>query len=218
MHTLPAGEIIGVLGSYVNEEGKSYFGVAVEKTLVLKMPDGQVLRSDTPQLAGLDGSKHAAAVKLIGRRVRITGRPMERHTVHHATPVLWIVEEMKIAEKADLSSSSTNHVEEIPRGSALRAQLFELARPEAEKAAGQPVRFAGSMKRLGDWVFFSGTVVDDLGRPIPVRGLAADTVALWQRVKGRWKVLDVGAGATDAYHHYVWPRGFGTPLELLRAN
>jgi hypothetical protein len=161
---------------------------------------------------------HAAAMKLMGQRVRITGRPMERHTVHHATPLLWAAEQITPAETKKDSPASRKQVEEIPRGSALRAQLFDLARPEAEKAAGQQVKFAGSMKRLGDWVYFRGEVVDARGRPVMVRNLAPDTLGLWKRVNGQWKVLDVGTGVTDAYHYYVWPRDFGVPVELLRAD
>jgi hypothetical protein len=213
IHTLTAGEITGVIGSYFDELGKSYLGVAVEKTLVMTTPGGQTLSSDFPQLAGLDERNHRAAMQLLGRRVTITGRPMERHTVHHRTPVLWIAEKLRLAENDD---SSPGRIEEVPRGSKLRAQLFDLARPEAEKTAGQPVKFEGSMKRMGDWVFFSGNVVDRDGRPIPVHGVASDTVALWRREKDRWRVLDVGAGASDAYHYYVWPEKFGAPVELLR--
>jgi hypothetical protein len=216
--TLTAGEITGVLGSYVNDEGRSYFGVAVERTLVLKMPDGQVVRSDFPQLAGLDDKKRAAALKLMGQRVRIAGSPMERHTVHHATPVLWVADQITPVKTKKGSSASPPRVEEVAGGSALRAQLFDLARPEVEKAAGQPVKFSGSMKRLGDWVYFSGEVVDARGRPVAVHNLAPDTLVLWKRVNGQWKVLDVGAGITDAYHYEVWPRDFGAPLELLRAH
>lgn len=215
---LCAGEITGVIGSYVNDEGRSYMGVAVEQTLVTKTLDGQHVRSDFPQLAGLDAKKHAEAKRLMGRLVRITGRPMERHTVNHATPVLWLAEQFKIAEKTDSSALSSRKIEEVPRGSALRAELFDLARPEAEKTAGQRVRFEGSMKRMGDWVYFSGNVVDTQGRRITVRNLASDTLALWKCVDGRWRVLDVGAGVTDAYHYEVWPRQFGTPMELLRGN
>ena len=218
IQTLTAGEIVGILGSYTSDEGRSYLGVSVENTLVLKTPDGAVLRSNAPQLAGLDERKHAAAMKLMGQRVRIAGSPMERHTVHHATPVLWVAEQITPAKTRKDSPASRKQVEEIPRGSALRAQLFDLARPAAVKAAGQQVKFAGSMKRLGDWVYFSGELVDDRGRPVSVRNLSPEALALWKRVNGEWKVLDVGAGVTDAYHYYVWPREFGTPMELLRAN
>ena len=215
---LAAGEITGVIGSYTDASGRSYFGVAVEHPLVLKASDGSRLKTYFPQLAGLDEKNYAEANRLMGQRARITGRPMERHTVHHLTPVLWLADEVIPAKEKKSPPSSLQRVEEVPRGSALRKKLFDLARPEAEKAAGQKVKFEGSMKRLGDWVCFSGNVVDDRGSPIIVQGFGSDTVALWKRVDGKWRVLDVGAGATDAYELYVWPENFGTPMELLRAR
>jgi hypothetical protein len=119
---------------------------------------------------------------------------MERHTVHHSTPVLWLAQEVGLADEAKPSAAATQRIEEVPRGSALRAQLFDLARPEAEEIAGQPVKFAGRMVRLGDWVYFSGNVVDSKGRKIMVRDLASDTVVLWKREAGRWKLLNAGVG------------------------
>jgi hypothetical protein len=114
--------------------------------------------------------------------------------------------------------ASSEKVEEVPRGSTLRAQLFDIARPAAEKIAGQPLKFAGRMVRLGDWVYFSGVVVDDKGRPILVRNLASDTLLLWRRMDGRWELLDAGVGATDAYHYDEWPEKFGAPMQLLRGR
>lgn len=83
-----------MLGSFPDEEGGSYFGVAVDRTLIWKSPDGQVVKSEFPQLAGLDREAYAEAELWTGRRVRITGQPMERHTRHHATPVLWLAEKV----------------------------------------------------------------------------------------------------------------------------
>jgi len=92
--SLSAGEITGVLGSFRDEEGGFYFGVAVDQPLVWKSPDGQVVKAEFPQLAGLDREASAEAELWTGRRVRITGRPMECHTRHHATPVLWVAEKV----------------------------------------------------------------------------------------------------------------------------
>jgi hypothetical protein len=211
-----AGEITGRLGFFRDEEGGKYFGVAVDRTLVLKSADGGMLRSDFPQLAGLDQKKYEQAVNWNGRRVRVSGEPMERHTVHHSTPVLWLAREVRLADDAKPFAAATQRIEEVPRGSALRAELFDLARSEAEAIAGQSVKFAGRMVRLGDWVYFSGNVVDSKGRPIMVRDLASDTLILWKREAGRWKLLDAGVGVTDAYHYEVWPKEFGAPLRLLR--
>lgn len=132
--------------------------------------------------------------------------------------MLWAAEKITPAKAKIETSAAPHQVEEVPPGSALRAQLFDLARPEAEKAAGQQVKFAGSMKRLGDWVYFIGKLVDDRGRPVSVRNLSPEALALWRRVNGQWKVLDVGTGITDAYYYEVWPRDFRVPMELLRAN
>lgn len=95
---LSAGEITGVLGSFPDEDGGSYFGVAVDQPLVWKSPDGQVVQSKFPQLAGLDPEAYAEAELWTGRRVRITGQPMERHTRHHATPVLWLAEKVVLED------------------------------------------------------------------------------------------------------------------------
>ena len=61
-----------------------------------------------------------------------------------------------------ISSLSIIHAssQEIPKGSKLRAQLFDLARPTIEKQAGQAVKFAGSQRRLGEWAFFIGQIVN----------------------------------------------------------
>jgi hypothetical protein len=71
--TISAGEITGRLGFFRDEEGAKYFGVAVDRTLVLKSSEGGMLRSDFPQLAGLDQKKYEQAVNWNGRRVRVTG-------------------------------------------------------------------------------------------------------------------------------------------------
>ena len=91
---LSAGETNGVLSSFPNEEGGSYFGIAVDQPLVWKSPDGQVVKSKFPQLAGPDQLANVEAELWTGRRVRITGQPMERHTRHHATPMLWLADKV----------------------------------------------------------------------------------------------------------------------------
>jgi hypothetical protein len=104
---------------------------------------------------------------------------------------------------------------EIPKGSALRAELFDIARPEAESKAGQKVKFHGSLKRLGDWAYFGGFLVDTKGRQIQVDELSPYCLVLWHREGGAWRVLDFGAGVNEPYHLEEWPRKFGAPLELI---
>jgi hypothetical protein len=164
--SLSAGEITGVLGSFPDEEGGSYFGVAVDQPLVWKSPDGQVVKSEFPQLAGLDREAYAEAELWTGRRVRITGRPMERHTRHHATPVLWLAEKVifedhdgtKVAgdgfvtERINLFGVPTELViqKQIPEYSKTWAQVRDitLARLNAEPQDKPSLRAA--RKRIND--------------------------------------------------------------------
>ena len=104
---------------------------------------------------------------------------------------------------------------EVPKGSELRARLFDVARSQAEKIAGQKIKFHGSLKRLGDWAYFGGFLVDTKGRQIQVDELSPYCLVLWHREGGAWRVLDFGAGVNEPYHLEEWPRKFGTPLELI---
>ena len=104
---------------------------------------------------------------------------------------------------------------EVPKGSELRALLFDIARSQAEKIAGQKIKFHGSLKRLGEWAYFGGFLVDSDGRQIAVDELSSYCLVLWHREGGAWRVLDFGAGANEPYHLEEWPRKFGTPRALL---
>lgn len=87
---------------------------------------------------------------------------------------------------------------EVPVGSALRKELFALARPKIEREAGQAVRFQGTMQQREEWVFFKGTIVDAHGAAIPVGpGESAETAILWEQRKGKWTVLEAVTGFTD---------------------
>jgi len=105
--------------------------------------------------------------------------------------------------------------QEIPKDSALRTELFDLARPAVEEQAGRPVKFHGSLKKLDDWAFFKGEIVDTKGRPILLHEVgSAEACILWKRSKGGWKVLRAFAGITDVAWE-PWPEEFGAPPELL---
>ena len=80
--------------------------------------------------------------------------------------------------------------DEVAKGSALRKELFELARPKIEKMSGQAVRFQGSMKQLDDWVFFIGSIVDADGATIQIGPAeSGDTAILWTNRNGKWVVI-----------------------------
>lgn len=104
---------------------------------------------------------------------------------------------------------------EIPKNSALRAQLFDLARPKVEKQVGQPAKFHGSLKKLGDWAFFQGEIVDAKGNPIvlPVAE-SAEACVLWKKNKDGWKLVQAYTGITDVAWQ-PWPEEYGVPAKLL---
>jgi len=104
---------------------------------------------------------------------------------------------------------------EVPKGAELRAALFDLARSNVEHEAGQPVKFAGSLQRLGDWAFFNGTIVNAQGNQIRVGpGESADTAILWKIVEGEWQMITHAVGITDVAYA-SWPDQYGAPTELI---
>ena len=104
---------------------------------------------------------------------------------------------------------------EIAKGSDLRAALFDIARSTVENEAGQPVKFAGSLKRLGDWAFFNGTIVNASGNQIRIGvGRSADTAILWKIVDSEWQMITCAVGITDVAYA-SWPDTFGAPTELI---
>ena len=100
-------------------------------------------------------------------------------------------------------------------GSALRKELFESIRSKAEALTNTPVKFAGSMKREGIWVYFIGQMVDAKGAPIPVGAAeSAEALALWKKDGEAWRVVDFRAGFTDALF-LEYPEKYGVPKTLL---
>ncbi len=105
--------------------------------------------------------------------------------------------------------------DEVAKGSALRKELFELARPKIEKMSGQAVRFQGSMKQLDDWVFFIGSIVDADGATIQIGPAeSGDTAILWTNRNGKWVVIEAQTGFTDVIY-LEWPGKHGFPQALI---
>ena len=116
---------------------------------------------------------------------------------------------------AVLTSTALAGPKEVPRGSELRDQLFDLARPEVEEIAGQAVKFSGSMKQLNGWAFFQGRIVDAGGGPILVgESQSADVALLWCDARNGWEVVRCVVGITDVAWA-SWPDEVGAPSELL---
>ncbi len=105
--------------------------------------------------------------------------------------------------------------EEIPKGSDLRAALFDLARPAVVEEVGKPVKFLGSLKQMDGWAFFFGGLVDANGKKILLGGTeSSDSVILWKRTGGKWRVVQCVVGITDVCYE-AWPQKYGVPRELL---
>ncbi len=114
-----------------------------------------------------------------------------------------------------LTSTALAGPREVPRGSELRDQLFDLARPEVEEIAGQPVKFAGSMKELNGWAFFQGRIVNAEGAAIPVgESESAEVAILWSDARNGWEVVRCVVGITDVAWA-SWPDEVGAPAALL---
>jgi hypothetical protein len=104
---------------------------------------------------------------------------------------------------------------EVPKGSKLRAALFDLARQTIEGQARQPVKFAGSLKQLNEWAFFIGQIVNAKGAPVYVLD-SAETLLLWKQENGEWRFLAGETGCNEPFHLWEWPEKFGTPKELFK--
>lgn len=104
---------------------------------------------------------------------------------------------------------------EVPKSSALRKSLFELARPSIEAEAGQKVLFEGSLKQLGDWAFFMGKIVNSGGAEIVPSGYNNGEVGiLWVLRSGRWGLVTTNVGPTDVFY-LDWPQTYGAPASLF---
>lgn len=134
--------------------------------------------------------------------------------IHPPRPLQRIVRSFALTLAA-LFIIHTLPAEEIPAGSALRKQLFDSIRPQAEKAAKSPVKFLGSLRQDAGWAVFTGEVVGPDGKSLPVGDAeSSDAFALWQKKGTTWKLIEFSAGHTDAF--YVdYPKQYGVPESLL---
>jgi hypothetical protein len=114
-----------------------------------------------------------------------------------------------------LLTSALASPKDIPESSKLHAALIQLALPSIEREAGQSAKLDGPLSRLGDWVFFAGSVVNTEGDPIAMgAGQNPNTAILWRRVDGQWQMIVYAVGMTDAACS-SWPDQFGAPVALL---
>ncbi len=87
----------------------------------------------------------------------------------------------------------SNFGQEVPKGSKLRAQLFDLARPVIEQMAGCQIRFVGYMVRVGEVVNFKGKVINSKDQTIRFKGVELIGVS-WELSNNRWRVSQIDTG------------------------
>lgn len=106
--------------------------------------------------------------------------------------------------------------QEVPKGSDLRAYLFDLARPCVEQEARKTVKFAGPLKQLNGWAFFNGSIVDGSGNKIMAGDAqSADTVVLWKKSGSNWRLVAYIVGMTDV-GYAGWSEKYSAPEELFQ--
>ncbi len=116
-----------------------------------------------------------------------------------------------------VGSAFAEKPQEIPKGSDLRAMLFDIARPEIQRQAGSRVLFNGTLKRMGSWAFFRGNVVDKKGEPVLVGpGESSDTAVLWEQVNDEWVMMKCEVGFTDVIY-LNWSEDSDVPTALLES-
>ncbi len=104
---------------------------------------------------------------------------------------------------------------EVPIGTELRKELFNLVRPKLEAIAKQPIKFQGNMKAYRNWALFTGQSLDKDGKPVAYPDLGnSDTVALWLRTVDGWKLVDFSGGHSDVFY-LIWTEQYGVPRALI---
>ncbi len=120
------------------------------------------------------------------------------------------------AEWKEIYSPAFTEPDEIPFGSPLRKELFDLLRGPMEKAAEKKgIKFDGQLKAFKNWAFFSGQVLDAAGEPIvfpPVDN--TDAAALWLRTRAGWRLVDFATGFGDPAY-WIWVEQYGVPPALV---
>jgi hypothetical protein len=93
------GEITGKV-EFLQSGEETLLAIRTENPVVMKGEGGEILRAKLLQLAGINQSQWLELKKSVGKIVTAKGRPMEKHTIHHHTEILWLVESLDFSEKA----------------------------------------------------------------------------------------------------------------------
>ena len=179
----------------------------------------------TLQIYGIDASVDDLISRLVGRSVRVLGQPFGAMTVHHHAPILMEVSQIWPIQAR---STSSQQIVQPPRGSELRAELLDAARPTFEEETGGPIEFV--VKRLnviGDWAFGEVRLQRPGGRPIDwTRTMYAEDYAagmfdpsgsffLLHNAGPYWEVVEYATGPTDIAWD-GWRLDYGLPLAMFQ--
>lgn len=183
-----------------------------------------VENANTIQVFSSDERIDEAIGSLVGRSVLVRGKAFGALTVHHHAPIIMDVSEIRTFAT---QSSVAQRIMQPMRGSTLRAELLDAARPIFEDESGGPVEFV--VKRLnvlGDWAFGEVRLQRPGGEPIAWENTRyaeayeagmfdpASSFFLLQRIDIDWVVQEFATGPTDVTWD-GWRQAYSLPLALF---
>ena len=83
----------------------------------------------------------------------------------------------------------------------------------AKEAPG--LSLEGNLKVMGNWAFLLGGTVNKAGEAVtPPDAVSSDSVVLFRKVDGKWRVVEHGIGISDAYY-LGWNETHDLPKGLM---
>ena len=179
----------------------------------------------TIQIYGTNSSVDRSISRSVGQRVQVSGKPFGAMTAHHHSPIIMEVSRIWTSQGR---LSGSQQIFQPKKGSKLRAELLDAARPTFEEETGGPIEFV--VKRLnvlGDWAFGEVELQRPGGAAINwARTKYADDYAegmfdpggtffLLRNAGSRWEVVEFATGPTDIAWD-SWRRDYSLPSVLFQ--
>lgn len=205
-----------------------------EPAFILILPDTVCLSGEdefddvrdarTIQIYSSDEAVDRSVQRFVGQTVSVRGKAFGAMTVHHHAPIIMDISQI---EPAPTRSTEAQRIVQPKRGTSLRAELLDAARPVFEVETGGPIEFVvRRLNVMGDWAFGEVRLQRPGGVPIDWRRTpyAEDiragmfdpggSVFLLQRTGAGWAVLEYATGPTDVVWD-GWRQDLGLPLALF---
>jgi hypothetical protein len=206
-----------------------------EPAFILTLPASVCLRGEdemdnvegapTIQIYGTNSSVDRSISRSVGQRVQVSGKPFGAMTVHHHAPIIMEVSRIWTSQGR---LSGNQQIFRPKRGSGLRAELLDAARPTFEEETGGPIEFVvRRLNVLGDWAFGEVELQRPGGAAINwARTKYADDYAegmfdpsgtffLLRNAGSRWEVVEFATGPTDIAWD-SWRHDYSLPLALFQ--